>query len=83
MKPNKDGKYRINFYLNPLNSKDNILIQYLNQRYSATNYIKEVLCELEYGFVPAQNPLTTLNTPIISESTEIYEEIEELDYIEL
>ncbi len=83
MKPNKDGKYRINFYLNPLNSKDNILIQYLNQKYSATDYIKEVLYGLAYGFVPAQNPPTVLNTPVIPESTEIYEEIKKLDDIEL
>ena len=38
MKPNKEGKYRINFYLNPENEKDKVIIEYLNQRYSATDY---------------------------------------------
>lgn len=83
MKPNKDGKYRINFYLNPLNSKDKVLIEYLNQRYSATDYIKEVLYGLAYGFVPAPSVINTNNISNISEQDEIYEEIEELDDIEL
>lgn len=83
MKPNKDGKYRINFYLNPLNSKDKVLIEYLNQRYSATDYIKEVLYGLAYGFVPTPSVINTNNISNISEQDEIYEEIEELDDIEL
>lgn len=83
MKPNKDGKYRINFYLNPLNSKDKVLIEYLNQRYSATDYIKEVLYGLAYGFVPAQNVINNDYKPVLSEQNEIYEKIEELDDIEL
>ena len=83
MKPNKDGKYRINFYLNPLNSKDKVLIEYLNQRYSATDYIKEVLYGLAYGFMPAQSTTKNINTITISETNEVYEEIEELDDIEL
>lgn len=49
MKPNKEGKYRINFYLNPENEKDKVIIEYLNQRYSATDYLKETLYNLSNG----------------------------------
>lgn len=49
MKPNKEGKYRINFYLNPENEKDKVIIEYLNQRYSATDYLKETLYNLANG----------------------------------
>lgn len=83
MKPNKDGKYRINFYLNPLNPNDKVLIEYLKQRYSATEYIKDVLYRLAYGFVPAQSTINNINISAIPEQNEIYEEIEELDDIEL
>lgn len=82
MKPNKEGKYRINFYLNPENSKDNIIIEYLNQRYSATDYIKEILYDMAYGMVI---PYLELNAKKIEMAPlkETYEKIEELDEIEL
>lgn len=82
MKPNKEGKYRINFYLNPENSNDNIIIKYLNHRYSATDYIKETLYNLANGIDISRIRMNSINENIIDKKEE-YEEIEELDDIEI
>lgn len=82
MKPNKEGKYRINFYLNPENPKDKVLIEYLNQRYSPTDYIKEILYGMAYGIEIPQVILSSSKAEIVDNKEE-YEEIEELDDIEL
>ena len=82
MKADKQGRYRVNFYLNPDNIKDNMIIQYLNQKYSATDYIKEILYSLANG-----TEITSIVSNIeFKESInrkEEYEEIEELDDIEI
>lgn len=82
MKPDKQGRYRVNFYLNPENTKDNIIINYLNQRYSAADYIKETLYNLAYGI---EMPYTGLNRKKLEivQIKEEYDEIEELGEIEL
>lgn len=82
MKPDKQGRYRVNFYLNPENTKDNIIINYLNQRYSAADYIKETLYNLAYEI---EMPYTGLNRKKLEivQIKEEYDEIEELGEIEL
>lgn len=82
MKPNKEGKYRINFYLNPENSKDNVIIEYLNKRYSATDYLKETLYNLANG-IEMQQVIINSRTEKSIDKKEEYEEIEELDDIEI
>lgn len=82
MKPNKDGKYRVNFYLNPDNMKDKVIIEYLNQRYSANDYIKETLYNLAYGIEIPQVRTTFKAEDKITKHEE-YEKIEELDEIEI
>lgn len=82
MKPNKEGKYRINFYLNPENQKDKMIIEYLNQRYSPTDYIKETLYGMAYGREIPQINLSSNRAEIVKKKEE-YEEIQELDDIEI
>ena len=82
MKPNKEGKYRINFYLNPENPKDKVIIEYLNQRYSPTDYIKETLYGMAYGREITHVNLSSNRAEIVKKKEE-YEEIEELDDIEI
>lgn len=82
MKPNKEGKYRINFYLNPENEKDKVIIEYLNQRYSATDYLKETLYNLANGIEMQQVIMNSMTEKSIDKKEE-YEEIEELDDIEI
>ena len=82
MKPNKEGKYRINFYLNPENPKDKVIIEYLNQRYSPADYIKETLYGMVYGIEMSQVNLSSNRAEIVKKKEE-YEKIEELDDIEL
>lgn len=82
MKSNKEGKYRINFYLNPENEKDNVIIEYLNQRYSATDYLKETLYNLANG-TEMQQVIMNSRTEKSVDKKEEYEEIEELDDIEI
>lgn len=82
MKPNKDGKYRVNFYLNPDNMKDKVIIEFLNQRYSPNDYIKETLYNLAYGIeVPQVKNVFKVEDKISIQ--EEYEKIEELNDIEL
>lgn len=82
MKADKQGRYRINFYLNPDNIKDKIIIQYLNQKYSATDYIKEILYSLVNGTEIARIVSNIEFKESINKKEE-YEEIEELDDIEI
>ena len=82
MKPNKEGKYRINFYLNPENPKDKVIIEYLNQRYSPADYIKETLYGMAYGREIPQVGLSSNGEEIVKKKEE-YEKIEELDDIEI
>lgn len=82
MKPNKEGKYRINFYLNPENPKDKVIIEYLNHRYSPTDYIKETIYGIASNIqIPYTSSIPELKyNEIVKEE---YEKIEELDDIEL
>lgn len=82
MKLNKEGKYRVNFYLNPDNTKDKMIIEYLNRRYSATEYIKELLYNLTNGVEIQQTVINTVKEQN-SINHEEYEKIEELDDIEI
>lgn len=82
MKADKQGRYRVNFYLNPDNIKDNIIIQYLNQKYSATDYIKETLFSLANGREVSRVVSNIEFKESVNEKEE-YEEIEELDDIEI
>lgn len=82
MKADKQGRYRVNLYLNPDNIKDNMIIQYLNQKYSETDYIKEILYSLANG---TEIPRVVSNIDFKEDinKKEEYEEIEELDDIEI
>lgn len=82
MKADKQGRYRVNFYLNPDNIKDNMIIQYLNQKYSATDYIKEILYSLANGTEIA-SIVSNIELKESINKKEEYEEIEELDDIEI
>lgn len=82
MKADKQGRYRVNFYLNPDNIKDNMIIQYLNQKYSATDYIKEMLYSLANGTEIA-SIVSNIEFKESINRKEEYEEIEELDDIEI
>ena len=83
MKPNKDGKYRINFYLNPHNTNDKVIIDYLKQRYSATEYIKETIFNIAHNLGPQMIPLANIKESQSMDTFEVYESINELDEIEL
>lgn len=83
MKPDKQGRYRVNFYLNPENTKDNIIINYLNQRYSAADYIKETLYNLANGTEMHQIQVNNSIQAEVPHIKEEYEKIEELDEIEI
>lgn len=82
MKADKQGRYRVNFYLNPDNIKDDMIIQYLNQKYSATDYIKEMIYSLANGTEIARIVSNIEFKESINKKEE-YEEIEELDDIEI
>lgn len=81
---NKDGTYRVNLYLNPKVERDKVIIDYLEGRYSAPEYIKETLFTIATG----QNitPVITkhINKEIaIDNEKEEFEEIKRIDDIEL
>lgn len=77
---NKDGKYRINIYLNPLDIKDKTIIEYLEGRYSPADYIKETLYTIATGQTVANTG--GLVKAEISIDTEV-EDIVGLDNIEI
>lgn len=94
MKPDKNGKYRVNFYLNPNSEKDKVIIEYLEQRYSASDFIKETLYSMATGSQFSTYLNTMSNTNMGSKVNELlatdtedheeeYEEIENPDDIEL
>lgn len=86
MKLDKQGKYRFNMYLNPKLDKDKVIIEYLAQRYSAQDFIKETL----YSIATGQNITTATNTnnsneeiAVVEIPAEEYDDIKGLNDIEL
>lgn len=81
MKTDKSGKYRVNLYLNPDNIKDMIIVQYLNQRYSAAEFIKETLYSMAMGNMVNSQPIREV--PKAVEQEEYFEPIDNVDDIEI
>lgn len=72
---------RVNFTLNEDNIKDKAIIDFLESKYNATYYIKNLLYDMALGnsipIIPIQ---TTINQ---GQKQEEYEEIENLNDIDL
>ncbi len=72
---------RVNFTLNEDNIKDKAIIDFLESKYNATYYIKNLLYDMALGnsipIIPIQ---TTINQ---EQKQEEYEEIENLNDIDL
>ena len=72
---------RVNFTLNEDNIKDKAIIDFLESKYNATYYIKNLLYDMASGksipIIPIQ---TTINQELKQEE---YEEIENLNDIDL
>lgn len=90
-KLDKHGKYRVNFYLNPDNAKDQVIIDFLNGRYSVNDYMKELLYSLATGsainnsYVNSNSIMNKSDESISDPNGEVeeYEEIKGVDDIEL
>lgn len=90
IKADKHGKYRVNFYLNPENERDQVIINYLKARYSPNDYMKELLFSIATGNAISAS-YTAFNSimnnqpsePVETEQAEEYEEIKGADDIEL
>lgn len=76
---NKDGTYRVNLYLNPKIEKDKVIINYLEGRYSAPEYIKETLFTIAQGQSIA--PVVYGNSDQVNKEIVVDEEIEVADEI--
>lgn len=87
MKLDKQGKYRFNMYLNPKIEKDRVIIEYLEQRYSAQDYIKELLFSIATGqnMTNINNSNYNIKEMTVDEvkSIDKFEEIKGIDDIEL
>lgn len=56
LKADKNGNYRVNFYLNPTkNIKDRLIVELLNSKYSANEYVKNLLYEIATGTYTVDN----------------------------
>lgn len=84
---NKDGTYRVNLYLNPKIEKDKVIIDYLEGRYSAPEYIKETIFTIAQGqsITPIMSQPQHINTELAldDEKAEEFDEIIGIDNIDL
>lgn len=73
---------RVNFTLNENNSKDKAIIDFLERKYNATYYIKNLLYDVALGnSIPIIPTQITVNQE--QELKQEYEEIENLNDIDL
>lgn len=88
MRADKYGKYRVNFYLNPDNQKDQKIIEYLKGRYSPNDFLKELLFSLATGsnintMVVSDSNVNMISVDYDNDEKEEYDPIKNLDDIEL
>lgn len=78
---------RINLTLNDNNERDKTIIDFLNTRYSACSYIKELLYQVAKGnnisFFSNSEPIQQITVNQEQEPKQEYEEIENLNDIDL
>ena len=74
---------RINLTFNDTNERDKTIIDFLNTRYSASAYIKELLYQVSKGNNIPINNNPAINNKTTEKSKEEYEELENLNDIDL
>lgn len=70
---------RVNFTLNKENNKDKVIIDFLENKYNTTYYIKNLLYDMALG---NSIPIIPIKQGIVNQEQE-YEEIENLNEIDL
>ena len=70
---------RVNFTLNKENNKDKVIIDFLENKYNTTYYIKNLLYDMALG---NSIPIIPIKQGIVYQEQE-YEEIENLNEIDL
>ena len=75
----RQNDMRVNFTLNENNNKDKVIIDFLENKYNATYYIKNLLYDMALG---NSIPIIPIQQGIVNQEQE-YDEIENLNDIDL